>query len=106
MVMRYNTMQQADWTFAGNRWQKPKPIAKPATVAKPVAVDPRLTELRRLEAQNAELRRCIPLAAEYAQLKAEHARLQQRLDERTKPRKGVRFSQGGFNVGKGNRPAA
>lgn len=104
MVIRYNTMQQSDWTFAAKPWQKPATASKP--VAKPVAVDPRLTELRRLEARNAELRRCIPLKAEHDKLKAELAQAERQLAERNKPkpRKGIRFSQGGFNVGR--KPAA
>jgi len=89
--------------------------SKPKPVAKPVVVDPRLTELRKLQGEvanaerrlamrEAEEKRLAPLRKEHAELKAEHARLQQQLAERDKPRKGVRFSQGGFNAFK--KPAA
>lgn len=84
------------------------PTAKPATkpAAKPApAVDPRVTELKRMEARVAEMKRCVPMAEELRKLEAERVQLQQRLDAREKAsnRKGfaskLRFAQP-FRVGR------
>lgn len=77
------------------------PAAKP--VAKPI--DPRLAEIRKLQATQASLERAVAakereaeMAAERKRLEAELAQLQAQYDAKMnpKPRKGIRFAQSGF----------
>lgn len=88
----------------GERTRRKQLASKPKPAAKPVpAVDPRVTELKRMEARVAEMKRCVPMAEELRELQAERDALKTQLAAKATSRKGfaskLRFAQP-FRVGR------
>jgi hypothetical protein len=81
--------------------------AETAKLAAQTADDARkVAELRSLESEAAKLRQTTAAKAHIGKLEKQLSDLQSRGDKTPKPRKGIRFSQGGFRVFKPNGTAA